>query len=139
MNGPHLLAYTIDEPFDSAVRLTRGALERHGLRAPAELDLSGRLRQELGARLSPSLVLWIDDPVVLLEAAVFHRGAGLLIPQPLVLTGDSRRSEVRLRNPDALPADIPHAVRAPLLDLLRRMTRAVDTIAEREDSLLLAT
>lgn len=139
MHGPPLLAYAIDQPFDAALRRIRAALDIHGLRAPAELDLSGRLRDELGARLTPSVVFWIDDPVVLLEASVFHRGAGLLIPQPLVLTGDARRSEARLRNPDALPDDIPHGVRAPLIDLLRRMTRALDTIAAREDSPILAT
>ena len=50
--------------------MVRIALARQGLRAPAELDISARIRQELGAGVAPCIVLYVDDPVVLLEAVV---------------------------------------------------------------------
>ena len=130
--GSPLLSYRIDERHEVALRMVRIALARQGLRAPAELDIAARIRQELGAGVAPCVVLYVDDPAVLLEAVVFHRGAGLLIPQPLVVTGDNRRTEVVVRSPEAPAGEIPESVRNPLLDLQVRMTRAMESIAERQ-------
>jgi uncharacterized protein (DUF302 family) len=128
--GPPLLSFRIDEPYDVALRMVRIALARQGLRAPAELDIAGRIRQELGAGVAPCIVLYVDDPAVLLEAVVFNRGAALLIPQPLVVTGDNRHTEVLVRGPELPAGDIPESVRDPLLGLQVRMTQAIESIAE---------
>jgi uncharacterized protein (DUF302 family) len=127
-----LLSFTIDEPYDVALRMVRIALAREGLRAPAELDITARIRQELGAGVAPCIVLYVDDPAVLLEAVVFNRGAALLIPQPLVVTGDNRQAEVLLRSAEVPPEGIPETVRDPLIGVQMRMTRAIESIAERE-------
>lgn len=132
--GPPLLSFRIDEPYDVALRMVRIALARQGLRAPAELDIAGRIRQELGAGVAPCIVLYVDDPAVLLEAVVFNRGAALLIPQPLVVTGDNRHTEVLVRGPELPAGDIPETVRDPLLGLQVRMTRAIESIAERQEA-----
>jgi len=129
--GPPLLSFRIDEPYDVALRMVRIALARQGLRAPAELNITARIRQELGAGVAPCMVLYVDDPAVLLEAVVFNRGAALLIPQPLVVTGDSRQTEVLLRSPEMPVAGIPESVRDPLIGLQVRMTRALESIAEQ--------
>jgi uncharacterized protein (DUF302 family) len=129
--GPPLLSFTIDESYDVALRMVRIALARQGLRAPAELDISARIRQEVGAGVAPCIVLYVDDPVVLLEAVVFNRGAALLIPQPLVVTGDNRRTEVLLRSPEMPAGAIPESVRDPLIGVQARMTRAIESIGER--------
>jgi len=129
--GPPLLSFRIDEPYDVALRMVRIALARQGLRAPAELNITARIRQELGASVAPCMVLYVDDPPVLLEAVVFNRGAALLIPQPLVVTGDSRQTEVLLRSPEMPVAGIPESVRDPLIGLQVRMTRALESIAEQ--------
>ena len=130
--GPPLLSFRIDEPYDVALRMVRIALARQGLRAPAELNITARIRQELGAGVAPCMVLYVDDPAVLLEAVVFIRGAALLIPQPLVITGDSRQAEVLLRSPEMPVAGIPESVRDPLIGLQVRMTRALESIAEQQ-------
>ena len=105
-----------------------------GLRAPAELDITARIRQELGAGVAPCIVLYVDDPAVLLEAVVFNRGAALLIPQPLVVTGDNRQAEVLLRSAEMPAEAIPETVRDPLIGVQVRMTRAIESIAERRRS-----
>lgn len=128
---PPLLTFTIAEPYDVALRMVRIALARQGLRAPAELDVTARIRQELGAGVAPCIVLYVDDPVVLLEAAVFHRGAALLIPQPLVITGANRRAEVLMRSSESLAGEAPESIREPLLDLQTRMARAVGSVADK--------
>jgi uncharacterized protein (DUF302 family) len=130
--GPPLLSFRIEEPYDVALRMVRIALARQGLRAPAELDIAGRIRQELGAGVAPCIVLYVDDPAVLLEAIVFNRGAALLIPQPLVVTRDNRHTEVFVRSPELPAGDVPESVRDPLLGLHVRMTRAIESIAERQ-------
>lgn len=130
--GTPLLSFEIAEPYDVALRMVRIALARQGLRAPAELDITARIRQELGAGVAPCIVLYVDDPLVLLEAVVFNRGAALLIPQPLVVTGDNRHTEVLVRSPELPAGDIPESVRDPLLGLQVRMTRAIEGIAERQ-------
>lgn len=130
--GPPLLRFTIAEPYDVALRMVRIALGQHGLRAPTELDVTARIRQELGAAVAPCFVLYVDDPAVMLEAVVFHKGAALLIPQPLVITGDSRQTEALMRSPDSFAAETPESVREPLVEILRRMTQAMEAICERE-------
>jgi uncharacterized protein (DUF302 family) len=127
-----LLSFRIDEPYDVALRMVRIALARQGLRAPAELDITARIRQELGAVVAPCIVLYVDDPAVLLEAVVFNRGAALLIPQPLVVTGDNRQAEVLLRSAEMPFEAIPETVRDPLIGVQVRMTRAIESIAERQ-------
>jgi uncharacterized protein (DUF302 family) len=128
-----LLSFRIDEPYDVALRMVRIALARQGLRAPAELDITARIRQELGAVVAPCIVLYVDDPAVLLEAVVFNRGAALLIPQPLVVTGDNRQAEVLLRSAEMPFEAIPETVRDPLIGVQVRMTRAIESIAEGKE------
>ncbi len=138
-NGPPLLSFAIEEPYEVALRMVRIALARQGLRVPAELDVTARIRQELGAGVAPCIVLYIDDPVVLLEAVVFNRGAALLIPQPLVVTGANRHTEVLVRSPELVTDDTPESVRDPLLGLQVRMVRAIETIGERRGAHLAVT
>jgi hypothetical protein len=134
--GQELRTFTIDEPYEVAVRMVRLALTRQWLRTPAELDITARIRQELGAAVAPCITLYIDDPAVLLETVVFHRGAALLVPQPLVITGDRHSTEVLLRSPASLAGEAPESVRDPLLDLHRRMRQAIEGIAESKASRL---
>lgn len=129
--GPPLRTFTVGEPYDVALRMVRTALARQGLRAPTELDIKARIRQELGAGVAPCTVLYIDEPAALLEAVVFNRGAALLIPQPLVISGDNRQTKVLMRNAELLAGEVPESARDPLLALLRRMTKAMESIAER--------
>lgn len=130
--GSALQTFTIAEPYEAALRAVRTALTRHGLRTPAELDITARIRRELGAGIAPCTVLYVDDPALLLEAVVFQRGAAVLIPQPLVVTGDKRHTQLVVRTPESLWREMPESVREPLLDLMKRMERALGSIAERQ-------
>ena len=133
MQDRSLRSFTIDERYDVAVRMVRIALGRAGLRVPAELDIAARLRQDLGAMVAPALVLYVDDPTLLLEAVVFNGGAGLLIPQPVVLCGRNHHTEAIVRNADRYSDEIPETVRDPVLALQLRIGRALESIADRQD------
>lgn len=127
---PAVVTYTLSEPYEAALARVRSALHKHGLRTAMELDVAGRIRSELGAGVAPCTVIYVDDPAVLLEAAVFHRGAALLIPQPVVVTGDQWQSEALVRNMDVRHGGIPESVRDPFADLQRRITLSMESIAE---------
>lgn len=131
-HGPPLVAFRVAEPHQTAVRMVRGALAQHGLHVPAELDVTGHIREELGAAVAPCVVLYVDDPALLLEAVIFHRGAALLIPQPVVISADGRYAEVLVRSVQAvIDGGLPASAREPLLNLHARIVRAMETIAER--------
>lgn len=129
-----MLTFRIAEPHQVALRMVRNALARHGLRTPAELNIAARIKQELGAGVAPCVVLYVDDPAVLLEAVVFNRGAALLIPEPVVVTGGERETEVLLRSSESLAGVKQESVRGPLLDLHRRIFLALEGIAERHEA-----
>jgi len=130
---PSLVTFGVPESHQATIRMVRRALAQQGLRVPAELDVTMRIKQELGARLAPCVVLYVDDPALLLEAVVFHRGAALLIPLPLVVSGSDRHTEVLVRGVEALmEGGLPASVREPLLNLHARIVQAMETIAERE-------
>ena len=138
--GPGVVTFRVSQPYQGSVRILRRALAQQGLRASAELDVASRIKQDLGASLAPCLVLYVDDPMLLLEAVVFHRGAALLIPQPVVVSGGDRHTEVLVRSVESLIAGgLPASVRDPLLDLHARIVRTIETVAEREGAHLVAS
>ena len=137
-NGSQLLTFSIRESYPIALRLVRRALTQHGLLAPAELDVASRIKRELGAGVTPCTVLFVDDPALLLEGIVFHRGAALGIPQPVVISGNDRHTEVLIRSAKSLVlGGFPASAQDPLLQLQERIVRAMETIAEREEAPLL--
>jgi hypothetical protein len=99
-----------------------------------ELDVAESFRKELCANLAPSLVLYVDDPVLLLEAVMFYPGAALYVPQPIVLTGRGRSTEVQIRCRESLVGGgLPPSVRALVLCLHGKVMRVLETIAAPED------
>jgi uncharacterized protein (DUF302 family) len=130
-----VLTFRVSEPQRAALHTIRRALVRYGLRAAAELDIRARISQELGAVVAPCVVLYVDDPASLLEAAVFDRGAALLIPLPIVVTSQNGATDVLVRNAEWLKAATPEALRDPLDSIHSRLLRALESISERADSL----
>ena len=135
---PSLVTFGVAESHQTTLRMVRRSLAQQGLRVPAEMDVAMRIKQQLGAGLAPCIVLYVDDPALLLEAVVFDRGAALLIPLPVVISGNDRHTEVFVRSVEALlEGGLPAGVREPLLNLHARVVRAVEMIADREGARLI--
>ncbi len=129
-----VLTFVIEEPFDVALRMLRRALAMEGLRVPHELNTSARVRQELGVGLRENIVLYVDDPVRLLEATVLNAAAGLFVPEPVVLAtyGEDRCIAcVRSLEPVIL-AELPPSVRSAVSNLHERILAGVHRIAMKE-------
>jgi hypothetical protein len=75
-----IVAFAVDEPFEVALRMLRRAFAMEGLRVPCEVDAAARVKQELGVSLKQNVVLYVDDPIRLLEGTVMNPAGGLFIP-----------------------------------------------------------
>ena len=127
------VSFTIDEPFDVSLRMLRRALAREGLRVPCEVDTSTRLKEELGIGLKGSIVLYVDTPILLLEATVLTVAGGLYVPEPVVLSSSGKECTVVVRSiKPILDNGFPNSVRAAIILLHERILKAIQTIGHRE-------
>lgn len=128
-----ILGFTIDQPFDVALRLLRRALAMESLRVPLELDTSARVKQELGVGLKRNIVLYVDDPIRLLEATVMNPAGGLYIPKAVVLSGDGSESRVSIRSMEPVFAsDLPVSFRAAVTNLHERILAAIQRVGQKD-------
>jgi hypothetical protein len=139
INGLPLVTFTLSQPYPIGLRMVRRALNQHNLCTPVELDVTSRIKRELGAGLAPCNVLFVDDPALLLEGVLFHRSAALGIPQPVVILGKDRHTEVLVRSTESPVTGRPASAQDPLFRLQSRIVRAMETIAERERAELLVS
>lgn len=131
--GPRSVTFRLPVSCRTAVGQVKQALAKDGLRVPAEMNVASHIREEVGATLTPSVVLYVDDPALLLEAVVFQRDAALLMPQPVVISGNGDTSQIVVRSAAALrDMGLPPSMRDPVLELHSRIVRAMDSIGERE-------
>jgi uncharacterized protein (DUF302 family) len=129
-----IVAYTVDEPFDTALRMLRRTLAMEGLRVPCEVDAAARLEQELGVSLRQNVVLYVDDPIRLLEATVMNPAGGLFIPEPVVLSSvDQRSCRVSVRSMEPLfSSDLPASLRGAVANLHERILAAIARIGQKQ-------
>ena len=95
-SGATCLTYVIDEPYGKVLKQLRSALKAEGLGIPMEMDVAGRIRNELGVALKPCLVLYVDCPFLLLEAAIVNVSAAALVPLHVVVAEAGLQSVVHL-------------------------------------------
>ena len=128
-----VVTFIIDEPFEISLRMLRRALAREGLRVPCEIDTSARLKKELGVGLKDSIVLYVDTPILLLEATVLNVAGSLYVPEPVVLSSSGAQSVVVVRSIKPLLDDaFSNSVREAIMLLHERILKAIQTIGQRE-------
>lgn len=128
-----VIAFVIDQPFDVALRMLRKALALEGLRVSHEFDTAARIKQELGVGLKQNVVLYVDDPIQLLEATVMHPAGGLFVPEPLVLSSAKDGSRVSVRSIQPVFAcELPASVRGAVSNVHERVLSGIGRIALKE-------
>lgn len=129
-----LVTYTTKRSFETTLGCVRKALCGHGLCVTSEIDVTRRLRNDLGVGIYPCHTLLVDDPALLLEAIVFHRGAAQFFPQPVTVAAGDHGSHIYVRGLGTAPAPgLPASIRGPLQQLHHRIRLALDEVADRED------
>lgn len=126
MTDATLTVFSISEPFSKALSKIRESLTAANLCIAGELDVSARIRRELGLTFEPCRILLIDTPILLLESVALDRAGATLLPLHLVVFANGQSTHVEWRNagPGAL---------APRLKLQNALCRALERIASRQD------
>jgi uncharacterized protein (DUF302 family) len=129
-----IVAFSVDAHFDVALRRLRRALAMEGLRVPCEVDAAERVKQELGVGLKQNVVLYVDDPIRLLEATVMNPAGGLFIPEPVVLSSvDQRSCRVSVRSMEPLfSSDLPASLKGAVANLHERILAAIQRIGQKQ-------
>lgn len=128
-----LFSYSTPKSFETTLAQVRKALAAQGIHVASEMDLSQRLKNELGVGLYACHVLLVDDPALLLEAMVFNRSAAEYFPQPVTVAAGEHCTHIYLRGADMAPGnDVPASIRQPLGMLITRMRRALESVASPE-------
>jgi uncharacterized protein (DUF302 family) len=125
--------FSIAEPHEKALKLLRDTFAQEGLGIAMELDLSARIRRSLGINLAPCRVLFVDCPLLVLQAVALDASAATLLPLHVVVSGSGPKTLVHCREPaGAQAADLPVEVRAPIRRLQARLSEAVSRIGIRQ-------
>ena len=132
-SGSAPLTYLISGPFENALKSVRQVLAREDLRVPLELDVTARIRKELGVSLAPCRVLFVDCPVLLLDAATLDRSVAAILPLHVALAGYGPQTRVHLiSSSGAFNVNLPPAAFAAVGKLQARVVRALEKIASRQ-------
>ncbi len=139
MNGGPVITFSVPQPYLSALQAVRRELRQSCLSVATEVDVASRIRRELGAGVAPCRILYVDDPVLLLEAVVFNRGASLGIPQPVIVSGSGNTTQVMVRSLEAMGNGVPASAHEPLRQLHARILRTIGAVGQQEEEPALAT
>jgi uncharacterized protein (DUF302 family) len=122
-----IVTYRIPEPFERAIESVRETAVKSGLSIPMELDISRRIQRELGIALAPCRVLYVDNPLLLLQAVALHPSAAVWLPLSVVVAGYGPQTLVHVLQ-RAGAAGAGNAVE----NVHIRLSRALESVAMRE-------
>jgi predicted thioredoxin/glutaredoxin len=78
-------------------------------------------------------VLYVDTPILLLEATVLNLAGSLYVPEPVVLSSSGAQSVVVVRSIKPILDDaFSNSVREAITQLHERILKAIQTIGQRE-------
>ncbi|HLH06541.1 MAG TPA: DUF302 domain-containing protein [Terriglobales bacterium] len=126
------ITYLMDADFDVAIKRIREALAAKQLSIAVEFNASRRLNRALGLRLSRCQILFIESPLLLLEAMAIDRCSAVFIPLHLVVSDAGKQTIVHLLNPEYLRTDdAPLGIRIPVKRLQGQLIDMLDEIAQQ--------
>jgi hypothetical protein len=83
--------------------------------------------------LRNSTVLYVDTPILLLEATVLNAAGGLYVPEPVLLSSNGTQSLVIVRSiKPTLDDAFSSGVREAIMLLHERILKAIQTVGQRE-------
>ena len=132
--GPPDVSYhfsvTVHDDFDRVVDKTRKALAEEGFGVVSEIDIAATLKEKLGHRMDPYLILGACNPPFALKAITSDPGIGTLLPCNVVVRVEGDSVVVDFMD----PAAVLELVKAPGVrevadDVRTRMEQVRDTLA----------
>ena len=93
----------LDLPFTEAVERTKNALTEEGFGVLSEIDMQEKLREKLGVKVDPYLILGACNPPLAYKALQAEPEIGLLLPcNVIVYTTAGGKTVVAAIDPDAM-------------------------------------
>ncbi|HBY63552.1 MAG TPA: hypothetical protein DEH78_27320 [Solibacterales bacterium] len=129
MESAERFTYLIQEPFERALTSIRAAMMKEDLLVPMELDVAARIKRELGIGLAPCRLLFVDCPVLLLEAATLDYATVARFPLHVAVVGLGQRTSIHVTGPSGVSNA---AASSPLDKLQARVLQAIEKIAIRQ-------
>jgi hypothetical protein len=128
-----VVLFKIDKPFDVALGMLRRAIALERLYILHEFDTAARVRMELRVGLKQNIVIYVDDPIQLLEATVMDPAGALFIPEPVVLSTADKGCRISVRSMQPVfGSDLPVSLRRAVANVHERIVSAIQRIAHKE-------
>ncbi len=128
---PAAIIYLVQARCRKAVKQLRSLLISAGLTVISEVDATAALRSSFGVDLTPSQILFVTCPVLLLHAVV--TGASLLttLPVHIVVIEKGQWTRIYVMNPARIDAAIGGALTLKLHQLSSRILQCLDQLGAR--------
>ena len=110
---------TVDLPYTEAVTRIRQALAEQGFGILTEIDVQSTLKEKLGVKMEPYVILGACNPGLAHQALEIDRSIGVLLPCNVVVS--ARRgggSTVQILDPQLMASVTELAGLQPVLDTL---------------------
>ena len=121
---------TVDLPYTEAVTRIRQALAEQGFGILTEIDVQSTLKEKLGVKMEPYVILGACNPGLAHQALEIDRSIGVLLPCNVVVS--ARRgggSTVQILDPQLMASVTELAGLQPLADeASRRLQAVLDTL-----------
>ena len=128
------LSVTLPRPYDDAVTATRGALADQGFGVLTEIDLAATLREKLGVKVPPQVILGACRPALAHEAISAEPSIAAVLPCNVVVrsTGDDS-TVVEAFDPDAMMGLAgAGALDSVAADAKQRLTAALAALSQED-------
>lgn len=130
-DSPLAAAYVIQTRFCKAIKMLRSSFEAAGLMVVSEVDTAASVRTTLGMDLSPSALLSVTCPFLLLEALVMEPALLTIVPLHIVVVEKEHWTRIYVPNTMRLGSDVSSAFIPKLQELSGRIRQCLDPIAAR--------
>ena len=126
------VTFVLEEPFEPALKTLRRALAEEQLSIVVELDAAKRIRHALDIVVSPCRILFVENPLFMLEATAIDRSSAVFIPLHLVVSSSGARTLIHVLGPQhSQLRDFPIGVRIPLTRIQDQLLGTLGKVAER--------
>jgi uncharacterized protein (DUF302 family) len=133
IKNPAIVSYLFPLPFEKAIKKIRASLDLTELCVSMETDVSSNLKQKLGVGLAPCRILYVESPLLLLEALAFDVRASVFLPFHLVVASQDIQTKVHLMSPALIhETDIPIGIRGQVRRLHCLVLSALEKVAMRQ-------
>jgi uncharacterized protein (DUF302 family) len=126
----YALSTTVNSPYEETVEATRKALADQGFGVLTEIDLSGTLKEKMGAQIPPQVILGACRPPLAYEAVQAEPSIGLLLPcNVAVRYASETTTTVEALDPQVMVAVTDNPALRPVADdAAQRLRAALDSL-----------